>query len=481
MWYRVNFTKTDTVPSGAVVAVFTGGGFFGAFAAGPLSDWLGRRLAIVVGALVFLLGGGLQTGAQNLDFLYSGRVIAGLGIGVLVMIIPMYQAEIAHPSIRGRVTGLQQLMLGIGAVVASESFFWPHDWLLLTTYEAWTVYGTNKNFSSNNQWRVPLGVQLVPAGILALLMLLFPESPRWLTVKGKEEAALQTLARLHANGNQDDSWVQAEFMQIQQSIATERELAAKGYRELFSERSSVRRLLLVVALQASVQMTGVSAIQYFTPEIYATINIGTTASLKYQGISNVLSVLAQACTVLFIDRIGRRWPLIIGNAINGVCFIMVTAAIASFPSASPSTQNALGWLFIVMNWCYQVSFSFTCGSLSWIIPAEVFDTKTRAKGISIGVMTSFAFNTMIGQVTAPAIAQAGWRYFLTFVICNFTNAVFFWAFMPETKKRPLEEMNRLFSETSWFVPTADTSVIGCELNVRAEELRLEKGDVVQIE
>lgn len=74
----------------------------------------------MIGAIIFCIGGALQTAAQNLAYLYSGRVIAGLGIGMLVMIVPMYQAEIAHPSIRGRVTGLQQLMLGIGAAVSSE-------------------------------------------------------------------------------------------------------------------------------------------------------------------------------------------------------------------------------------------------------------------------------------------------------------------------------------------------------------------------
>jgi len=152
---------------------------------------------------------------------------------------------------------------------------------------------------------------------------------------------------------------------------------------------------------------------------------------------------------------------------------VVTATIASFPNKPVATQNSLGWLFIVTNWIYQVSFSFTCGSLSWIIPAEVFDTKTRSKGISIGVMVSFAFNTMIGQITAPAIENIGWRYFLVFVVCNFTNAIFFWAFMPETKLLPLEEMNTLFSSTSWFVP-GTTPRKTSELDARVEEARLEK-------
>lgn len=316
------------------------------------------------------------------------------------------------------------------------------------------------------------------------MILLFPESPRWLIDHGKEQQGLKTLAKLHANGNENDPWVQAEYLQIQQAIAYEHEHSAKGYKDLFSDRSSFRRLFLVTALQASVQMTGVSAIQYFTPEIYATLNIGTVSALKYQAISNVLSVVAQACTVLFIDKLGRRWPLIIGNAINGVCFIIVTAAIATFPKSSPSTQNSLGWLFIVINWCYQVSFSFTCGSLSWIIPAEVFDTKTRSKGISIGVMVSFAFNTMIGQITSPAINNIGWRYFLVFVVCNFTNAIFFWAFMPETARRPLEEMKVLFSTTSFFVPGnkwATSVTHHTELDEKVGEVAGEKGAVNQVE
>jgi len=103
-----------------VVSVFTGGAFFGAAIAGPFGDWFGRRLTIMLGAIVFCLGGGLQTGAQGLGFLYSGRLIAGLGVGIMVMIIPLYQAEIAHPSIRGRITGLQQFMLAIGAAVAGK-------------------------------------------------------------------------------------------------------------------------------------------------------------------------------------------------------------------------------------------------------------------------------------------------------------------------------------------------------------------------
>ena len=107
---------------------------------GSLADWAGRRIAIIVGCLVFLLGGGVQTGAQNIHYMYGGRFLAGMGIGMLAMLAPLYQAEIAHPSIRGRLTTLQQFMLGIGALIAS-----------------FIGYGCFHGLTGQAQWRLPLG------------------------------------------------------------------------------------------------------------------------------------------------------------------------------------------------------------------------------------------------------------------------------------------------------------------------------------
>ncbi|OJJ03472.1 hypothetical protein ASPVEDRAFT_53867 [Aspergillus versicolor CBS 583.65] len=407
---------------GAVVSVFTGGAFFGAAVAGIAADRLGRRWTIILGSVIFSLGGALQTSAQNLGYLYGGRSVAGLGVGVLVMIIPLYQAEIAHPAIRGRLTGLQQLFIGLGSTTA-----------------VFTAHGTVSHLAGNNQWRVPLGIQIVPAGVLGALILLFPESPRWLMDHDRHQEALQTLAKLHADNDMNNTWVVAEFEQIKRTIQDQKENGASSLYELFKDPASFRRLFLVTALQASVQMTGVSAIQYFAPSIYKQVGVGTAQSLLYQGISYGWGIAGQLCTVLFIDRVGRRWPLIIGNLTCSVSFI-VTAALA------------LLWTFLVFSWIFQFAFSMCCGSLSWVIPAEIFDTKTRSHGVAIGCLVSFAFNTMIGQITDLAISSQGWRYFLLFVICNVTNAIFFWAFLPETKGVPLEEMNRLFKETGWFIP-----------------------------
>ncbi|KAE8359024.1 general substrate transporter [Aspergillus caelatus] len=431
--FEDKFAANDT-QTGLVVSMFTAGAFFGSAFAGPSGDILGRRKTISLGCVIFCLGGGLQTGARTVAYLYSGRFLAGLGVGFLTMIIPLYQAEICHPDIRGRVTSLQQFMLGVGSLCA-----------------AWISYGTYIGFdpTNNAQWQVPLGLQVVPAVFLGLLIMFFPESPRWLIDHGQHEKGLQTLAKLHAHGDENDPWVRAEYNQIQESITFEHENEAKSYLELFSSRSSFRRLFLCCALQASVQMTGVSAIQYYSVTIYEQIGIKGDETLRYQAINSVIALVAQFLCMMFIDRFGRRRSLIFGNLGNCVTFIIACILLAKFP---PEVNNTgAHWGFIIMTWLYNFSFSCTCGPLSWIIPAEVFDTRTRSKGVSIATMTSYAFNTMIGQVTPIAMENVRYRYYFLFIICNFTNAIFFWLLLPETKKLPLEEMNYLFSNSPWIV------------------------------
>ncbi|RAL64134.1 hypothetical protein DID88_003322 [Monilinia fructigena] len=386
--------KPTSTEIGIVVSFFTGGAFCGSGLAGPIGDKFGRRWTIFSGCLIFILGGSLQTGAQHIHYLWAGRWIAGLGVGFLVMIIPLYQAEIAHPSIRGRITSLQQFMLGIGALVAG-----------------WISYGTYIGLKSSAQWRLPLALQMLPAIILAGLIFLFPESPRWLIDHGYPDKGLKTLARLHANGDENDTWVRAEFDQIQDSITFEHENEAKSYMDLFTNKSSFRRLFIACALQGSIQMTGVSAIQYYSVKIYGQIGIVGSDALKYQAINNIIALLGEACCVLFVDKLGRRWPLIMG--------------------------------------------------------------------VSIATMVSFAFNTIIGQVTDMAMSNIGYRYYFLFIICNFTNALFFYLFLPETARKPLEEMNYLFTHAPLLVPGTDKAKYNAgyaaDLERRAHEIS-EKGE-----
>lgn len=125
--------------------------------------------------------------------------------------------------------------------------------------------------------------------------------------------------------------------------------------ELFRSKTAFRRLLIACALQASIQMTGVSAIQYYSVTIYGQIGISGDNTLKYQGINSIIALIGQFCTILFIDKTGRRWPLILGNLGNMVTFIIATILLAKFPPGV-STNIGAQWGFIIMTWLCEYPY-----------------------------------------------------------------------------------------------------------------------------
>ncbi|KAL4901445.1 hypothetical protein BDW74DRAFT_187681 [Aspergillus multicolor] len=433
--FIAKFINGRSTVAGTVVALFTAGAFFGAFGAG-FTDPLGRRKTLVLGSVLFIIGGIIQTAAMNLGMLYFSRIFSGFGIGILVEVVPMFQAEIAHARIRGVLGSLQQTMLGIGSLAAS--------WIGYGCVHRWN--GTGESV----QWRLPLALQLVPAIGLASCIFFFPESPRWLIDHDRHEEGLRNLATLHANGNENDPYVLAEFELIKQQVEEEHRHGAKSYKDLFSNRSNTRRIILACACQASTQMTGVSAIQYFSPAIFAQIGISTSQTLLYQGINSIIGEVAQFIFFFLIDRVGRRPLQIGGNIACGLAFTIGASLMAVYPPSS--TNTSAHWAFIVCStWVFNFCFCAS-GTMSWIIPAEVFNTATRAKGISIATMVSFAFNTMIAEVTPVALENIGWRYYILFIVCDFGNALFFWLFLPETKGISLEVMDDLFTNSPLLVP-----------------------------
>lgn len=421
--------------SGTVVALFTAGCFVGAFFA-SFTDPLGRRGTILMASCIFIIGGIIQTAGVHIAMLYIGRLVAGIGVGFLTMIIPIYQAELAHRKIRGKITSLQQLFNALGQIFAT--------WIGYGCYMTWT--GT----SNSKEWRIPLGCQIIPALFLGALIMLFPESPRWLCDHDRADEGLKTLARLHAHGDTSDPYVLAEYDLILAQITEEHSHGKVTYLDLFRGWPNARRMFLVMAIQASCQMTGVSAIQYFSPQIFAQIGISTGTSLLLQAVNAIIAFAGTTVCILTIDSIGRRPLEIYGCLFLCATFIVNATIIKRFPASTENT--AAHWAFVALTYAFNFVFFITSGPLSWSIPAELFGTAMRLKGVSWGAMTSFAFNTMIGQVTPIAVTAIGWQYYIVFIVCNFTNAVFFWCFQPETKGLNLEDMDELFRDHPVFVP-----------------------------
>ncbi|VDB86957.1 unnamed protein product [Peniophora sp. CBMAI 1063] len=443
-----NFLNTVGNPDEEVTGLITAILLLGAFASnlivGNVADFAGRRIAIIVAVIIFLVGGTIQTAAQNLGMMLAGRFFAGWGIGMLAMLAPLYQAEIAHPSIRGRLTTLQQLMLGIGALIAS--------------FIGYACYTTLDGYQA--QWRVPLAIQMVPAIPLGLFILLLPESPRWLAMKGRNDEVLETLARLHSHGDTNDTFVQSEYLDIVTSVETEKVETAHAWRKIFSSPSQMRRVMLGITLQFSAQMTGVSCIQYYSPQIFASIGIDAGLTLLLQSCNSIVAICGEVACVMLVDRLGRRWPLIWANIASSCTFVIGTCIIAIYPAGSGNTAAA--GAFVTMTWIFNFFFSAAIGPLTWAYPVEIFTSATRAKATAITSSAAWIANFMIAQVSPPAFANIGWRYYLVFAICGFTNAFTIWCFFPETANRSLEEMDEYFSFKNMplFVPAAKVPEVG---------------------
>lgn len=254
-------------------------------------------------------------------------------------------------------------MLGIGGVCGS-----------------WISYGTYISFADNRQWRIPLGIQIVPAALLSGLIFLFPESPRWLISQGQLERGLQTLARLHANGNTSDPWILAEFEQIKTQVAAEKEHNQVKFHQWITDKSNFRRLLLACAMQAATQMTGVSAIQYYSVTIFVRahspcflqvkllihhsqqkqIGIDGTDTLRYQAINSIIGLIGEFLLMMVVDKIGRRKLVVGGNLAMCLTYVISTILLAQFP---PEVNNTgAHWGFIIMTWVYNFCFA-SMGSL----------------------------------------------------------------------------------------------------------------------
>ena len=344
--------KPSESERGAIVASFNGGAILGALSISYLADKLGRKKTVFVGACISCFGCALQGGAANIPMMIAGRFIAGIAVGLLSALVPMYCSEIATAEDRGKLSGLLQFMLSWGFFLAQ-----------------WLGFGCFK-VNSDFQWRFPLSFQVVPGVIMACGVWLMSESPRWLVEHERYEEAQAVLRKLHGNG-QNHEFLDLEFREIRDTIVAEKSVAVRSWKEIFSRPSWRRRLALGMGVQAFGQLSGINVINYYGPEIYALLGIDTGTSLKIIGISGSLSIIYCVIGLYLLDKVGRIKPLII-SAIGMASALLVNSVLSKYYVLSNNDNpngNALRAM-VAMNFVF--SFFFTMiGIISWVYPAEV--------------------------------------------------------------------------------------------------------------
>ncbi|KAJ6091478.1 hypothetical protein N7467_003447 [Penicillium canescens] len=449
-----NYAAQTGIEQGMLTSILELGAWVGTLFNGYLADALGRRVTVLVAVVVFCVGVIVQACTVNKDFVLGGRFVTGLGVGSLSMIVPLYNAELAPPEIRGSLVAVQQLAITFGIMI---SF--------------WIGYGTNYiggtgETQSDAAWLVPVCIQILPALVLAAGMMMFmPQSPRHLMNTGREEECLTTLARLRGT-SEDDLLVRIEHLEIKSLYLFEREVAAEkypnyqdgsfssrfkigfyDYLSLVTNKSLFKRTATACMIMVFQQWNGINAINYYAPYIFKDMGLGgNTVSLLATGVVGIVEFLFTIPAVLWVDQIGRKKILIAGAIGMASCHFIVAGIIGAYQHTF-DTHKAAGWVAIVFVWIFVINFAYSWGPVAWIVTSEVFPLSMRAKGVSLGGSSNWLNNFAVGTATSPFLEKSNFGAFIFFG-CITSIAVAYVIFLvPETKGRTLEEMDELFGST----------------------------------
>ncbi|CBF73852.1 hypothetical protein AN8084.2 [Aspergillus nidulans FGSC A4] len=403
--------------------------FFSCFFAWPFTKKFGRRWSIALASLIFCIGGIIQVApTHSIGAFYAARVISGVGVGMATVMVPMYSAEMSPKEIRGQLGSLFQFFFTLG---------------VMTSY--WIDYAVEKYVaSSDRQWQIPIGLQLVPAGILGLGMLFLKESVRWLASVGRHDEALQSL--IWVRGGEDTEEVRTEMAEILDGISAE-VAATEGvtWKELNLPANRFR-IFIAISIQIAAQCTGNTSLAYYAPQIFGAVGTSENDTLLITGFFGVVKVVACGTFVLFlVERIGRKWSLALGAFMMGALMLIVAILAKVFTPDSTATEiSSPTAASIAMIYLEAASYNMSWGPVPWLYMSEIFPTRIREIGIAVGTATQWLFNFVFSQATPHAVNNMGWRTFLMFCIFNWAIVVYVFLFIRETTGKSLEEMEDVF-------------------------------------
>ncbi|PYH78742.1 sugar transporter [Aspergillus uvarum CBS 121591] len=465
---------------GWLVSALELGAWAGALLNGYLADAISRKYSMMVAVIVFTLGSSLQSAAQNPAYFFAGRIIGGIGIGMLSQVIPLYQAEIAPPELRGSLVSLQQLSITIGTAIS----FWldygmqyvggvkcnpegvENPYLADGTFDYNAAHGHTCMGQKPLAWRFPLALQILFAWILFFGMFFFPFSPRWLMSKHREEEAVAALSKLRRL-SPEDPLLKAEILEIKAAVLFDEETNAEAVRvggkwapwkALFSPNMR-KRLWLGCGMMVFQQFTGINAILYYAPQIFASFGFSsTTQTLLATGVTGIIQILFTLPAVLFLDKFGRKTFLIAG-AIGMFCCHIVVAIIEGvyedYWNLNEGLYKAQGWVAIVFIWIFASQFAYSWGPVSWVLAQEIFPSSARSRGVSLVASTNWMFNFVIGLTTKDMLASMKYGTYIFFAIFSGLGGLFIWWYAPETKDKTLEELDVFFGGSMDSIAEAD--------------------------
>ncbi|MEN6497534.1 MAG: sugar porter family MFS transporter [Thermoguttaceae bacterium] len=400
---------------GFTVASALIGTILGAMIAGPPADRWGRRMVLVVIAVLYFVSAvGSALPWDWYSFLFF-RFIGGIGVGGASVVSPMYIAEISPARYRGRLVAVTQFNIVFGILLAFLSNY------LIAQLNLGQV-----------EWRWMFGVEALPAAAFFFLLFLTPDSPRWLVSQGRSDEARAVLEKLG-----DDRMAADEELQ---AIAVSLDLDGHHVGEAFFSRRYRVPILLAVAIAMFNQLSGINAVMYYAPHIFKMAGAAAGSALLQAVAVGCTNLVFTMAAMVIIDHFGRRRLMLVGSI--GYILSLGTAAWAFFTYGTAFTK-AGGSVVLVSMLVFIASHAFGQGAVIWVFLGEIFPNRVRARGQALGSFTHWIMAAAISW-TFPVIADkcGGGPTFAFYTAMMVFQ--FFWVLwiMPETKGVPLEQIQK---------------------------------------
>jgi sugar porter (SP) family MFS transporter len=379
------FHQPSRAEVGTMVAILEVGAFISSLTVGRIGDILGRRKTILYGAMIFFVGGALQSFATSMAMMMTGRIIAGLGVGMLSTIVPVYQSEISPPHNRGKLACIEFSGNIIGY-----------------TTSVWVDYFCGY-IESDLSWRVPLLMQCVMGALLALGALIIVESPRWLLDNDHDEEGIVVIANLYGGGDIHNHRAREEFREIKMNVLLTRQEGERTYADMFKRYR--KRVFIAMSAQALAQLNGINVISYYAPYVFESAGWVGHAAVLMTGINGITYFLSTIPPWYIVDRWGRRIILLSG----AVAMTISLSAISYFIFLDVKSTPTMVVLFVMI---YNAAFGYSWGPIPWLYPPEILPLKIRSKGASLSTATNWAFNWLVGEMTPILQEWITWRLYL---------------------------------------------------------------------
>jgi len=402
------FHLTDSA-LGLIVAAASIGCIPGALLAGRMADRYGRKKMMIVTSLLYIiaaLGSGIA-GSFNELLIY--RLIGGVAIGMASTLAPIYISEIAPPAFRGRLGMLQQLAIVLGILFSFVS-----NYLIANSHFSF--------LNEDNYWRYMLAAAFIPSLIFFLLLLLVPESPRWLVLKGRLPLSEKIFGKIYGIAE-----AKGQVDAVKENINSE---GAANIRDVLSPR--FKKVVIIGLVFASIaQLTGINIIFYYAPLIFEKTKVG--GSVLYQTLlTGIVNLVFTILAFWLIDRVGRKKLLLMGSWIMGICMLTLGSL---FWANKLENYFVLATVFI-----YIGGFACSWGAVLWVYVAEIFPNRIRGTATSIAVTGNWVANAIVSFTFPLLFGLGAATTFFLYGVINLAMIIFVSRYIFETKGVSLEKI-----------------------------------------